>query len=122
LQEEIRPTIGQDSDGDVKRDGARRDCLMQVTARDVDGVAGGQFELQLRLPDTMGRRIEMLIPERQLDGGAVGFPALAAGDLQHEYVVGIVVNSRPLIARWREIDVRLKRVAENRFQSATERR
>src|SRR5581483_1891383 len=67
-------------------------------------------------------RIEMLIPQWQLQGRAVSDPTLAACNLQHEYVVGIVMNSRALITGRGEIDVGLKGMGERGLQSPAELR
>ena len=91
---------------------------MEPTARQVERVAGLEHEIEHRHAGSAELRPVPLVAQRELDGGLVDEPALAARDLEDEDVVRVVVDGEALRPARREVRVRLHGVAEQRLELA----
>ena len=112
----VDPAAHVDADGDVQRVGAGRQRLVEPAARQVHRVAGAQRHVEHRLAGRAERGAVALVLQRQLQHGLVDEPALLARHLQRDHLVRVVVNGKSLRAARRVVGVRLRGVAEERFQ------
>ena len=76
FEKKVGPRIGQNAHGDMQRDIVGRTCLVHPTARNVSSIAGAQLELKRGAACHVLGRIEVLVPERQLDGCSEDCPSL----------------------------------------------
>ena len=85
---------------------------MQPAAREVERVACPEGQLQHGRSGLAERGRPALRLQRQLQQRFVHPPVLLAGDLEHEDVVGVVVDGEPLRAAGRVVRVRLDAAAQ----------
>ena len=72
----------------------------------------------LTRPTHLGR--VLLVAQRQLERGLVDKPALLAGHLQHEDVMGVVVDGEALRSTRRVVRIHLSRMSERALERAAE--
>jgi len=81
---------------------------MDDTARDVCQIAGIQSKLQRWTAALMSGSVESLSTVRQFDWRSVDCPILGINNLQHKYVVRIVMRPGTLSSGWCHISVGLE--------------
>ena len=95
---------------------------MEPAARQVERVAGPQDEVVGRLAVLPERLRVALVLQRELEQRVVEEPALLAGHLEDEHVVGVVVHGEALRAARRVVGVRLNAETERFLELPAEDR
>ncbi len=90
--EGVQPGDDVDADREVERVGVRGERLVKPASRQVEHVPRPKHEVLNGLTGAAHLRRVLLVLQRELERGLVDEPALPAGDLQHEDVVGVVVD------------------------------
>ena len=85
---------------------------MNESTRQIEQVTGGEFDLQDRRRRRVTARIEHLAAMRQGQRRRMDPPLFAAGDLQHEHLMGVVMRREAGCVSGRDIDVGMHRVVE----------
>ena len=118
----VEPRVGVDPDRQVEGVGVGGLRLVEPAARQVERVAGAEDDVVGRLAVVAKRLRVALVLERELHERVVEEPALLAGDLEDEDVVGVVVHREALRAAGRVVRVGLHRQAERLLELPAEDR
>src|SRR5579871_1451871 len=92
--------------------------IMGDAPGNVGDVTGLQRELKSRRAYFMNRSVKALPRERQLNGSSIDCPLLGVNNLQHKYVVRIVVRPGALGAGRGQVDIGLEGAADFSFEIA----